>query len=372
MPLAVKHKRWMIYGASGYTGKLIALEARKRGYKPLLAGRNAEKLRALSDKLKLPFRAFDLNRGVEALRPQLKDVGLLLNCAGPFSQTYQSLIETCLAEQCHYLDITGEINVIESLHDYHRQAQQKNIVICPGVGFDVIPTDAVATVLKNELPQATHLSLAFSAPGSISPGTAKTGIEGLKEKTQIRSNGELTEIQRGQKRISVPFADKTRKASLVGLADVASAYYSTGIPNIDTWLPLSSQAHFQLRASNYIRVILGLSAVQNRLKQQAQAKLKGPSKEQRGSLSAQIWGQARDQNGHIVEAVLTTCNAYECTIHGALGIIEYTLNNRAHIEGGFYTPTQLVGPNFISTLPGCSPIQLLPEALKLNKAIGHS
>lgn len=365
----IKNNRWMIYGASGYSGRLIALEARKRGYKPLLAGRDSEKLRAISNKLNLPFRVFDLESDAEELRNQLQDIQLLLNCAGPFSQTSQPLIEACLEAKCNYLDITGEINVFEALHQRHEQAYQRDIVICPGVGFDVIPTDAIATVLKNELPDATHLSLSFSAPGSISPGTAKTGIEGLKEKTKIRKNGQLISVPAAKMRREIPFADKRRKASLMGLADVASAYYSTGIPNIDTWLPMPTQAHIQLKASNYVRAVLKMTAVQSRLKNKAASNLKGPNKEQRDKFSSQIWGEVRNKDGESVQAILTTCNAYKLTIHGALGIVEYVLNNHKHIEGGYYTPTQLVGPGFVSTLPGCSQIQLLPEALQLKTAI---
>ncbi|PCJ15063.1 MAG: hypothetical protein COB04_13865 [Gammaproteobacteria bacterium] len=363
-----KNNRWMIYGASGYSGRLIALEAKKRGHKPLLAGRNAEKLKVISDKLGLPYRVFSLDTTAEELDAQLKDIQLLLNCAGPFSQTSEPLIQACLSAKCNYLDITGEINVFEALYKRHSQASEENIVICPGVGFDVIPTDAVATVLKNELPDATHLSLSFSAPGGISPGTAKTGIEGLKEKTKIRKNGKLISVPAAKARREIPFADKRRKASLIGLADVATAFYNTGIPNIETWLPMPTQAHMQLKASNYVRAVLKLTAVQSRLKNKAAATLKGPNKAQREKFSAQIWGEVTNKAGESVQAILTTCNAYKCTIHGALGVVEYVLSNRKHIQGGYYTPTQLVGPQFISTLPGCSDIQILPEALQIKRA----
>ncbi|MCA9269835.1 MAG: saccharopine dehydrogenase NADP-binding domain-containing protein, partial [Planctomycetales bacterium] len=95
---------WMLYGAYGYTGRLIAREAAARGMRPTLAGRDADKLRPLADELQLPLQAFSLD-DTASVAAKLEGFALVLNCAGPFSQTAGPMIEACLQSRTHYLDI---------------------------------------------------------------------------------------------------------------------------------------------------------------------------------------------------------------------------------------------------------------------------
>ena len=162
---------WMIYGANGYTGKLVVEEAVRRGLRPVLAGRSAQALQALAAPHGLPVRAFGLD-DAQALRTGLNGIGLVLHCAGPFSSTCAPMLEACLDVGAHYLDITGEIDVFAHCHAQDARAQQKGIVVIPGSGFDVVPTDCMAAQLKQLLPSATELVLAFEAGGGPSPGTA--------------------------------------------------------------------------------------------------------------------------------------------------------------------------------------------------------
>ncbi len=168
--------KWMIYGGNGYTGELIARDAVKRGLKPVLAGRNRDKVEALGRELGLETRVFGLDDQVRLLA-QIKGHGLILHCAGPFSATATPMMEACLRVNAHYLVITGEIAVFEHAQSLSERARAAGVVICPGVGFDVVPTDCVAAVLKNALPDATHLALGFDSRSSFSPGTANTSIE---------------------------------------------------------------------------------------------------------------------------------------------------------------------------------------------------
>ncbi len=101
---------WMIYGASGYTGELIAREAKHRGLKPIFAGRSADKVAALATELDCECRVFGIGNPDEMAR-WLQGVGLVLHCAGPFSATSAPMITACLKARAHYLDITGEISV---------------------------------------------------------------------------------------------------------------------------------------------------------------------------------------------------------------------------------------------------------------------
>ena len=183
-------KHWMIYGANGYTGRLIAEEAKRQDLVPILAGRNLRAIEALAGELALPCRVFDLADG-SAARAALADVAVVANCAGPFSATSERMIDACLATRTHYADITGEIAVFVDAQLRHDVARAAGIVICPGVGFDVIPTDCVAACLKEALPDATQLALGFAGAGAISPGTARTSIEGLKLGGRVRTAGHI-------------------------------------------------------------------------------------------------------------------------------------------------------------------------------------
>ena len=189
----------MIYGANGYTGELIAREAVKRDLRPVLAGRTAAKVEQLASNLGLQGRVFDLGNAA-ATSKSVEGMGLVLHCAGPFSATAAPMMAVCLATRAHYLDITGEISVFEHARTLGAAARAAGIVICSGVGFDVIPTDCVAAALKAALPDATHLALGFDSRSGFSPGTAKTSVEGLAQGGKVRQDGRI---------ISVPLAYKT-------------------------------------------------------------------------------------------------------------------------------------------------------------------
>ncbi|HWS71956.1 MAG TPA: saccharopine dehydrogenase NADP-binding domain-containing protein, partial [Thermoanaerobaculia bacterium] len=146
--------QFLIYGANGYTGELIAREAARRGLKPILAGRSREAIEPLARELGLESRIF----GVDA--PRLEGVDVVLHCAGPFSQTSAPMVSACLAAKAHYLDITGELAVFEAVHARDAEAKRAGIALIPGVGFDVVPTDSVAAMLADSLPGATDLVLA--------------------------------------------------------------------------------------------------------------------------------------------------------------------------------------------------------------------
>ncbi len=168
---------WIIYGANGYTGELIAREAVRQGLKPTLAGRNKAKVEALAQELGLGYKAFGLDN-VDAVSEQPRPSTGHALCR-PFSATSKPMMEACIKAGAHYLDITGEISVFELAQSLNSQAEKADVVLCPGVGFDVIPTDCVAAALKEALPDATHLALGFDSKTGLSPGTAKTSTEGM-------------------------------------------------------------------------------------------------------------------------------------------------------------------------------------------------
>ena len=248
---------WMIYGANGYTGNLVAAEARRRGLNPVLAGRRAGPIEKLATEFRLPMRVFDLD-DAPAAAAAIADMAVVANCAGPFAAT-SALIDACLTSRAHYLDITGEIDVFLAAQRRHADAQAAGIVICPGVGFDVIPTDCMAAVLKEALPDATHLVLAFEARGPMSPGTARTMARSLRLGQQggrVRRNGVIEEVPLSQSWRRIDFPGGSVTAIAIPWGDLATAWFSTGIPNIETYAVVPRAAAIASRALNWVRRLL--------------------------------------------------------------------------------------------------------------------
>ncbi|WP_043241208.1 saccharopine dehydrogenase NADP-binding domain-containing protein [Pseudomonas solani] len=346
---------WMIYGANGYTGQLVAAEAVRQGLTPILAGRNAKEVQRIADELSLPARPFDL-ADPAASRAALAGVSVVAHCAGPFSATSAPMIEACLASGCHYVDITGEIAVFEQARAYDLLARKAGRVVCPGVGFDVIPTDCVAACLKQALPDASHLALGFDTGSGLSPGTAKTSVEGLRLGGQVRRDGERVGVPLGYRQRRIDFGRGAKNAVTIPWGDVATAYYSTGIPNIEVYLPAPPAAALGMRLIHPLRGLLGGAAAQTWLKAQVDKRVRGPDQATRERLRTWVWGEARNAAGEVRTAHLETANGYEVTVHGVLLAVNHLLAHDG--PGGYGTPSRLFGERCVERLPGSGAIRI--------------
>jgi short subunit dehydrogenase-like uncharacterized protein len=340
---------WMIYGANGYTGKLVVEEAVKRGLRPVLAGRNADALRELAAPHGLPVRAFGLD-DAHVVEKNLHGMGLVLHCAGPFSATCAPMLEGCLAEGVHYLDITGEIDVFAHCHAQHARASEKGIVVIPGSGFDVVPTDCLAAMLKRDLPTATSLVLAFEAGGGPSPGTAKTSVEGLGKGGRARIDGVLTRVPLAWKTRTFERDGEPRFAMTIPWGDVYTSFVSTGIPNVEVYMGVPPATAKRLRRMRMLGPLLDTGLVQGWLKRQVEKRVKGPSDSTRGKTGCVVWGEVRDAEGRELKRRLRTPNGYAITVTAALGIVA-RLREGAAPPGGYYTPSKLMGADYVLGLP---------------------
>lgn len=341
--------RWMLYGANGYTGRLMAEAAVARGLRPLLAGRNAEALKTLADSLDLEWKAIELSDAV-ALRTALREVDAVMHCAGPFSATCAPMLEACLASGTHYLDITGEIDVFAHCHQQDARAKQAGIVVLPGSGFDVVPTDCLAALLKREMPDATSLVLAFEAGGGPSPGTAKTSVEGLGKGGRARIGGEMRKVPLAWKHRTFERDGQARTAMTIPWGDVYTAYVSTGIPDIEVYMAVPPAVIGRVRRLRLVQPLLGLGPVQRFMKARVEKSVRGPSESKRGSTDTLVWGEARNASGRELKAQLRTPNGYDLTVTAALGITQRLLGGPA--EPGFKTPSLLMGADYVLGLPG--------------------
>jgi len=147
---------YMIYGAYGYTGELISRLAVERGHKPILAGRHPEKVSALAEELGCEARVFKLEAS-QIVEQELQDITAVMHCAGPFLHTYRPMSRACLRTGTHDLDVTGEAAVFEALAAVTSEAKEAGVMLMPGTGFDVVPSDCQAAHLKRRLPSAGQL-----------------------------------------------------------------------------------------------------------------------------------------------------------------------------------------------------------------------
>lgn len=339
---------WLIYGATGYTGRLIARHAVERGHRPVLAGRRADAVGALASSLGLDHRAFPLEG--QALLDGLAGVAAVLHCAGPFSETALPMAEACLATGTHYLDITGEIGVFEMLAGMHARARDAGVVLLPGVGLDVVPSDCLALFLKQCLPDATHLALAFTSGGGISHGTAKTMLKHLGQGGAIRRDGKIVPVPHGWGRKTVDFGRGPRETVSIPWGDVATAWHSTGIPNIVVYTVPPPALGGYLRAPRVASWFLSRGPVRWLLGRVVDAALDGPDDQARARGTSRFVGEVTDGGGRTASARLTGPEGYTMTMHTALLAMERILGGE--IAPGFQTPAKAFGPDFVLEVPG--------------------
>jgi short subunit dehydrogenase-like uncharacterized protein len=345
----MSNSTWLIYGANGYTGDLIAREAVKRGLRPILAGRNREQVAALATALNVEYRiaALDDRAGLAAA---LKEVAVVVHCAGPFSHTARPMIDACLRSRVHYLDITGEIAVFEAAAARNLEAQAAGIMLLPGAGFDVVPTDCTAAYLKAQLPAATHLALAFRGLGRTSRGTALTALEFLANGGMIRHNGQLTPVPSGWKTRPIDFGDGPQATVTIPWGDVSTAFYSTRIPNIVVYAAFPPALIGLLKLSRLVNPLLALPPAQALLRSGIRALPAGPGEAQRAQSSSAVWGEVRDEAGRTATLRLAMAGGYTLTVLTTLDIVQRVLGGHAPI--GFQTPSGAYGSELIFGIEG--------------------
>jgi short subunit dehydrogenase-like uncharacterized protein len=341
--------RYLIYGANGYTGHLIARLAASRGERPVLAGRNASEVERVAKDLGLEHRVFAL-ADPAAVDQGLEGMDVVLHCAGPFSRTYRAMAEACFRTKTHYLDVTGEAVVFESLAARDAEARKAGILLLPGSGFDVVPSDCLALHLKNRLPSATHLSLGFQPIGGLSRGTATTMIENLHRGGLVRRGGRLVSVPAAWKTRVIDFGRGPRKAMTIPWGDVATAWRSTGIPDIEVFMAAPTRTRVATRLSRYVAPLLATRWVQDRLKSRIRSGPAGPTDEQRARGKSLLWGEATDDEGGRVVSRLATPEGYTLTAHAALAIVGKVLGGEAPV--GYQTPAKAYGADFVLGLEG--------------------
>lgn len=343
---------FLVYGAYGYTGRLVARRAVEVGLAPTLAGRDPDRLAAVGAALGVPTRRFDLAEAAAAPNRHLAGVDVLLNCAGPFERTADPLVEACLATGTDYLDVTGEIPVFVRLHRLDERARDAGVTLLPGVGFDVVPTDCLAAHLSHRLPDATELALGFESRGGLSPGTARTVVESLGDGGAARVDGRLRAEPVGARTRRIDFGAGERTAVSIPWGDVATAHWTTGIDDVVTYVPISDRARVAVRAAETLSPLLSAGSVRRGLSALVGRVVTGPDAAARRAGASFVWGEARRRGTDADRVVsrLTTPETYALTTRTAVESTRRVLRGEA--PPGFQTPAGAFGPAFVLSIEG--------------------
>jgi short subunit dehydrogenase-like uncharacterized protein len=345
----------LLYGATGYTGRLIVAEALRRGLRPILAGRRAEALAALAAEAGLSYRVAILENP-ESLERALDGVGAVLHAAGPFVDTAQPMLNACLRTGSHYLDITGELMVMEALAARGADARRRGIMVMPGVGFDVVPSDCLAAHVAARLPSATRLVLAIRGLALSTRGSARTLIRYAGLDRTVRRGGQLVRVPAGSLERQFDFGDGPERCLNVGWGDVATAWFTTGIPDIEVYFDALPMREAMLASSRTAGGILQLPVWQAWLNAAAGWLPEGPTAAQREDGEMRLLAEVTDAAGRCARARLRTPEAYACTATTAVAVAERVV--AGDVELGFQTPARVYGADFILACDGVERVDI--------------
>lgn len=343
-------KNWLIYGANGYSGKMVSRYAKAYGLNPVLAGRNGDAVRALGDELGLPTMCFDLD-DYRHVCHELKDIHVVLNCAGPMAQTCQPLLECCLQAKTHYLDISGEIGVFNYCYNHRDSIRIAGSVVVPGIGFEVMLSDTIANILKQQMPDAVMLQMGFAQArqGQLSRGTVETLYQILLGGGRVISDSHLVNVGRAYKTLDIPFLDTIRKAVTIPSGDLFSSWYSSKIPNIEYYAAVSEQGLRQLNFLQKLGWMLKDKDIKKLLYWLLTRQHRNPTAGERYANNAFFWGEVINDNGEMKSIRVKTPDPYSFTADAAVKAVEKFME-LAGTKAGLYTPTMLLGTDFLETL----------------------
>jgi len=334
----------LIYGANGYTGKLITKKAVEVGAPVEIAGRNEEAIKLLANETGLHYHIIELSE-TERLENLLKDFKTVIHCAGPFSETAIPMVEACIKAKTNYLDITGEIWVFEDIMKYHHKAKKAGIVLIPGVGFDVVPTDCLAGYLKEKLPDGTSLELAFvGSTTGMSRGTAVTMAKNVSKGGFIRENGEIKNVPLAFEVKELEFSHRKQWCMTIPWGDLMTTYHQTQIPNIKVFSGASSKMIRKIKKYRKLKFLLGIGWIQKIVRKKIENSVTGPDEENLRAGKTYVTGKISDNQGNSYEAELITPEAYFLTAQTALNS---ALKLEKNALDGYLTPAQAFGKNFI-------------------------
>jgi short subunit dehydrogenase-like uncharacterized protein len=230
------------------------------------------------------------------------------------------------------------------------KANAAGITLMPGVGFDVVPSDCLAMHLKNRLPSATHLQLAFASnKGSLSRGTSKTMVEGMGWGGAIRKNGKIIPVPLHEGITEINYGAFLLPSIRIPWGDVSTAFHSTGIGNIEVFRGADKGLIKQVKMSRYLNWLLRKRVVKNYLIKEIDKKPAGPDEARRAKSKMFLWGKVWDGQQEKI-SLLETVEGYTLTAKTSVLIAQKILSG--NVKLGFQTPSKAYGADLILEVPG--------------------
>lgn len=342
----------LLYGANGYTGRLILERLLEAQIPVIIAGRSKQSISVLANEFGVSYRVAILE-DADALNSLLEGIAVVIHAAGPFAVTAAPMMAACLRNKVHYTDITGEIGVFEYAHSCDGKAKEAGIMLLPGCGFDVVPTDSMAAWLHEQLPDATHFELAFaSSGGGMSHGTASSMVAKLGEGGAIRKDGKIIRHPLGKFGKWVDFDGSRRFVMSIPWGDVATAYYTTGIPNIVTYIGMPVSVFRILKLQGAFNWLLRTSTVRKMLQRRIDAGSPGPDADTRSKSSSAVVARVSNPAGSSVSGYLKCPDGYTMTALSVVVIVKRILSG--NLKTGFQTPAGCYGHEMVLEIPGVS------------------
>src|SRR5258706_14463804 len=184
-------------------------------------------------------------------------------------------------------------------------AVRRGVTLIPGVGFDVVPTDCLAAMLAARLPKATELELACYSPhAELSRGTLKTMIESIGEGGAIRRHGKIVRVKPAYEAKEILFSTGPRMAMTIPWGDVATAFHTTGIPNIRVYTGASPKSIKRMRRLRPCFPLLGIKPIKRALHAFANRRT-GPDEDRRASGRTYLWGRVSDGKREVTMTMTT-------------------------------------------------------------------
>src|SRR5271156_6006279 len=359
-------RRLMIYGSTGFTGRLIAQRAVEVGLAPVLAGRNEDRVRRQADFLGTPWRTVSLD-SIEALTDALSDIGAVVHAAGPFVVTAPPMLEACLRAKTHYLDVSGELPVFREAFGRGSEAlraggmvmpgaARAGVMLMPGAAWSVVATDCLAAHVAARLPGAKYLRLGMTQSRLYSRGTARSALGLMSSEVVIRRNGRLTPVPIGRMERDFDFGEGERTSMALSWPDALSAYHTTGIPNIEAYMQVGAAARVLAPLTARIGEAFQLPVLRPLLRLGAAVLPEGPAEAARKLAQPVIVAEAEDAWRRVSRARLRTADGYDFTALAAVAIAERVIGG--DFEPGYQTPARVYGADFVLSIEGTTRIDL--------------
>jgi short subunit dehydrogenase-like uncharacterized protein len=208
-----------VYGATGYTGRLVAAELVRRGAEAVLVGRNAAKLEIVAEDLGgVQTRVAPLD-DLAALREALEPCAAVISCAGPFAEHGEPVLTAAIGAGTHYLDTTGEQRYMRRVFDeFGAQAQRARVALLPAMGFDYAPGDMLAAVTAASTEPVDELVVAYAVIGfGASRGTLRSVLGVLAGGDVEWRDGQLAPGPRSRSAGSFDFGEPVGRQRVIRL-----------------------------------------------------------------------------------------------------------------------------------------------------------